>query len=94
LGGNGGDKQQIKYAEISKTIKKKPREDTRKYSQLNRGTRDNIMGSGSNNMRYEEWDSNGHAPICASKQWKKEKHLLSCTLNVYQKENIHSVEES
>ena len=29
--GNGDDKQQIEYAEISKTIKKKAREDINKY---------------------------------------------------------------
>ena len=41
--GNGDDKQLIEYAEICKTIKKKAREDIRKYNQ--EITRETIMTS-------------------------------------------------
>ena len=33
MAGNGDNKQRIEYAEICKTIKKKAREDIRKYNQ-------------------------------------------------------------
>ena len=33
MAGNGDDKQRIEYAEISNTIKRKARDDTRKYNQ-------------------------------------------------------------